>query len=269
MKNQIKTIILLVILSAIFLGIGSIWGRTGLLIAFILALIMNISSYWFSDKLILKMYKAQPSKNKELNTLVKELAKKANLPEPAVYIIPTQHMNAFATGRNKKHAAVACTQGMLNQLNKNELKGVLAHELSHIKNHDTLIQVIVATIASAIMYIALIARWAAIFGDDDSSFIQLLVLGIITPITASLIQLSISRSREYLADKNAASLLGDGKPLADALTKLKHNKPVKGNQATSSLFIVNPFTKKGLLNLLSTHPDIDDRIKKLKAYPKH
>ncbi len=273
MKNQIKTFVLLALLTGIFLVIGSFWGGSGLTIAFIFALAINFGSYWFSDKIVLAMYRAKEVSKKQepqLHKHVKELAKKAGIPKPKIYLVPSESPNAFATGRSPKNSAVACTRGILKLLDDNELRGVLAHEISHIKNRDTLIQTIAATIAGAITYIAFMARWAAIFGtgDEESSIVELLALAIITPIAATLIQLSISRSREFIADKKGASLIGSGKELADALEKLEHgNKmiPLKNkNKSTSSLFIINPFSGSSLLKLLSTHPPVKERIKRLR-----
>ena len=265
-KNHIKTAVLLAVLTGLLLWVGSFWGQSGLMMAFAIAVLMNLGSYWFSDKIILKMYRAQEidkSDAPELHQMVGEVARKANIPKPSVYLIPTRAPNAFATGRNPKHASIAVTAGITNLLTKNELKGVLAHEISHVKNRDTLIQAVVATIAGAITYIAFFARWAAIFGDEDGG-LELLALAILTPIAATLIQLGISRNREYLADKSGAELIGNGKHLASALQKLEKAPKIRAkNKTTSSLFIVNPFSKKGLMSLLSTHPPVEERVKRL------
>jgi len=220
------------------------------------------------------MYRAQPVKKSEAHELydiVKEVSHKSQLPMPKVYLIPTESPNAFATGRNPKHSAVACTEGILKILNKDELKAVIAHEMGHIKNRDTLIQVIAATIAGVISYLAFFARWAAIFGggrDRDSSGYELLALAILTPIIATIIQLAISRSREYLADATAAKTLNNSEHLASALHKLqtgiRHNPLKFGHPSTSNIFIANPFSSHGLLSLFSTHPPMEERIKKLK-----
>jgi heat shock protein HtpX len=275
MLNQLKTVLLLGLLTALLLWIGSFWGYTGLTIAISIVLLMNVFSFWYSDKIVLKIYKAQPSKNKDLNNLVKEIALKANIPMPKVYILPTQHTNAFATGRSPKHGAVACTQGILDLLNKEELKGVLAHEISHIKNRDTLISTIAATIAGIISYVAMFARFGAIFGGmndrDGNGLIELLVLSIVTPLMAMLIQMAISRSREYLADESAAKILHNGHGLASALEKIEQSvkhKPLKAmgkTEATSHLFISNPFRTRGLVTLFSTHPSTKERVKRLKT----
>lgn len=274
LKNHIKTTILLAVLTGILLWVGSLFGTSGLIIALIISLVINFGSYWFSDKIVLKMYKAKSASKKEFKELykmVEEISKNASLPLPKLYIIPTKTPNAFATGRSPKHSSVAVTEGILDLLNEKELKGVISHEISHIKHRDTLIQTIAVSIAGVISYIAMITRWFAIFGgDDEGSLLELLVLAIITPIIATLIQLSISRSREYLADESGARLIKDGTSLANALEKLeKGNKstPLKTNaNATSSLFIINPFKARGLMNLLSTHPPVEERIKKLKDF---
>lgn len=276
-KNQIKTVILLGALTGLLLLAGNLLGgTTGLAIGLIIALTLNFTSYWFSDKIVLAIYKAKKATKKEypeLHSMVKELAKKANIPKPEIYIIPSEISNAFATGRNPKNSAVAVTNGILKILNKNELKGVLGHELAHIANRDTLIATISATIAGVISYLALIARFAAIFGGgrnrDGGNIISLLLIAIITPIIATIIQLAISRSREYIADEKGAKISGESKGLANALIKLEQestrNPLRKGNHATSSLFIVNPFTAKGFISLFSTHPKTEERVKRLNA----
>ncbi|MFH1637886.1 MAG: zinc metalloprotease HtpX [Candidatus Woesearchaeota archaeon] len=275
-KNQIKTAILLAVLTALLLWIGSFWGASGLIIGLAFALLINFGSYFFSDKIVLAMYKAKEVKEHDqprLYKIVKEVVHLAQVPMPKVYIIPTSTPNAFATGRNPKHSAVACTEGIMQLLNDHELKGVIAHEISHIKNRDILIQTIAATIAGVISYVAMVARWSAIFGgfggrdQGGNNIVSLIVLAIITPLIAMLIQLAISRSREYLADESAAKILHDGHGLASALHKLeagvKHDPLRFGNNATSSLFIVNPFKASALLSLLSTHPSTKERIRRL------
>src|SRR3990167_5945604 len=217
-KNQFKTAILLALLTALFLFIGNLFGRTGFYFALAFVGLMNFGSYWFSDKIVLMMYRAKEAKQSEypkLYKVVKEVSKLSGLPMPKVYVIPTNSPNAFATGRNPNNAAVAATEGILKILNEEELKGVIAHEFSHIKNRDILISTIVGTIAGVISYIGVMARWSAIFGgsrDDDrgNSIISLLILGIITPLAATLIQLAISRSREYLADESGAKIVKNG-----------------------------------------------------------
>ena len=278
-KNQLKTVALLGGLTGLLLLVGNlVGGANGLTMAFILATLMNVGSYWFSDKIVLAMYRAKAVNEKDeprLYRIVKEVSHAANLPMPKVYIIPSDSPNAFATGRNPKHAAVAATQGIMKLLSDAELKGVIAHETGHIKNRDILIQTIAATIAGVISYAAFMARWAAIFGGSGgrdgrgNGAIELLVLAVITPLIAMIIQLAISRSREYLADEAGARIIGNPLPLASALEKLEHGvktNPLRlGSEATSSLFIVNPFSGKGIINLLSTHPPLHERVKKLKS----
>jgi heat shock protein HtpX len=276
-KNQFKTVILLGLLTALLLWVGSILGGfSGLTIAFVFAIIMNFGAYFFSDKVVLFMYQAKEVKQNQaprLFKIIREVTELAQIPMPKVYIIPSDASNAFATGRNYKHAAVACTRGILSLMKDDELKGVLAHEISHIKNRDILIQTVAATIAGVISYIAMMARYAAIFGSgsrdkDNNNILELLVLGILTPIMAMFIQLAISRSREYLADESAAKTLQNPAGLANALEKLdkeaKNHPLLLGSQATSSLFIVNPFSARGLMSMLSTHPPIEERVKRLR-----
>jgi heat shock protein HtpX len=279
-KNQIKTFVLLSVLTALLLFAGRfLAGTTGLIFAGIFVVLLNFVTYFYSGKIVLFMYRAKEVKAKdypELFKIVKEVATIAEIPMPKVYIIPTTSPNAFATGRNPKHAVVACTDGILKMLSKDELKGVIAHEISHIKNRDILIQTIAATIAGIISYLAAMARWGAIFGGfggnndrDGGNILSLLVLAIITPIIALLIQLAISRSREYLADESAAKILKNPVGLSSALQKLEagiKNDPLRfGNPSTSSLFISNPFRSSGFLNMLSTHPSTQERVKRLDA----
>ncbi|MDP2908504.1 MAG: zinc metalloprotease HtpX [Nanoarchaeota archaeon] len=278
MMNQIKTIIFLGALTALMLWFGSFWGTSGLTIALAFVLLMNIGAYFFSDKIVLMMYKAKEIKEKDapgLFKLVKEVADDANLPMPRVFIVPSDTPNAFATGRSPKHSAVACTRGIMDLLSKDELKGVIAHEMSHIGNRDTLIMVIASTIAGVISYLAMMAKFAALFGGmsgrDDregGNALGLLVLAIITPIIAILIQLAISRSREYMADERGARVIKNPGALASALEKLesgvKHNPMRLGSEATSSLFIVNPFKASAMLSLLNTHPSTKERVKRLR-----
>ena len=279
-RNQMKTFMLLAVLTALLLWIGNLLGGySGLIIGLVFALLMNFCSYFFSDRLVLWMYKAKEARKSEYpayHAIVEDLCKKAGLPKPKLYILPLTLSNAFATGRNPKHASVAVTQGILHLLNREELKGVIAHELSHVKNRDILIMTIAATIAGVISYIASMARWAAIFGGfggdskKGSNIIGFLVMAIIAPILALMIQLAISRSREFLADESGAALLQDGKPLASALMKLENEakaKPVRGDgySATSSLFIVNPFRAGNFVKMFSTHPPIEERVQKLKG----
>lgn len=275
MKNTAKTALLLGILSALLLVIGdAVGGEQGLIIAFLFAAVLNFGSYWFSDKLVLKMYHAQPvGPDHPLSRIVARLTQKAGLPMPKVYIIPTSAMNAFATGRDPQHAAVAATQGILGTLNEDELEGVMAHELSHVRHRDTLTSAVAATIAAAIMMLASIARWGAIFGglggrDDDSGggLFGLLATAIVAPVAAMLIQAAISRSREYDADRAGADLAGTPQGLANALRKLEvasKRLPMPSNPATAHLFIVQPFSGRTLANLFSTHPPTEDRIARL------
>ena len=277
-KNQLKTVILLAMLTALLLFVGNLLGGySGLAIAVVIVLIMNVVTYFFSHKIVLAMYKAKEATEKdnpELFKSVREVAHLANIPMPKVFIIPSEQVNAFATGRNPKNAVVACTHGIIKALNKDELKGVIAHEVSHIKNRDILIQTVAATIAGIISFVASMARWGAIFGGfgrdkNSGNLIQLLVLSIITPLIALLIQLAISRSREYLADESAAKILHNPYGLANALEKIeasvKHHPMKFGNPTTSSLFIANPFTGKGMMSWLSTHPPMKERIRRLKS----
>lgn len=255
-----------------------IGGQQGALFAFIFSLIMNLSAYWFSDKLVLAMYRAKPvteSQAPQIYRMVKEITQTAHLPMPKIYIIPQNAANAFATGRNPQHAAVAVTEGIMNLLTDDELKGVLAHELGHVKNRDILIGSIVAAVAGAIMMLANMARWAAMFGgysrdrgrnQGGSNIIGLLAVTILAPIAALLIQMAISRSREYLADETGAKFIHTGLPLAGALKKLEAQakyKPLQANPQSAHMFIVNPLSGQSLLNLFSTHPPIKSRIEKL------
>ena len=274
-KNQLKTAILLALLTALFLGIGSLFGTNGLIFAAIFVGLMNFGSYWFSHKIVLWMYRAKEAKQSDypkLYKIVKEVSNLSNLPMPKVYIIPTNSPNAFATGRNPNNAVVAATEGILKILNEEELKGVIAHEFAHIKNRDILISTIVGTIAGVISYVGVMARWSAIFGgrDDDrgSNLISLLILGIITPLIATLIQLAISRSREYLADEVGAKTVKNGHSLADALEKIEKNVDINplrfGNTATAHLFISSPFRNVSFLKFFMTHPPTKERTKKLR-----
>ena len=283
MFNSFKTAILLSALTALILIIGQLFGgQQGLMIAFVFALIMNGVSYWFSDKIVLSLYKAQELPYKEapdLHRMVERLAQKAEIPKPRIFLIPSQNPNAFATGRNPRHAAVAVTEGIVRLLDSNELEGVLSHELSHIKDRDILIGSIAATLAGVVMMLASMARWAALFGglgrDDNEGgggIIGLIAMSILTPIAAMLIQFAISRSREYLADETGARLSNNPLGLASALEKLtiaSKRIPMQAGpataQATSHLFIVNPFAGKSMMSLFSTHPPAEERIKRLRS----
>ncbi len=276
MGNSIRTGILLAGLTVLVMIIGNLLGgRQGMIIAFFLAVIMNFGSYWFSDKIVLRIYRAKPVSEAEapdLHRIVRQLAQQAGLPMPKVCIMPSESPNAFATGRNPQHAVVAVTQGILRLLTQDELKGVLAHELAHVKHRDILIGSIAATLAGAIMMIASMARWAALFGfggrddDDGGGMIGLIAMSILAPIAAMLIQMAISRSREYAADAAGASFAGSPHGLASALQKISSASrqiPMKAEPATAHMFIMNPLSGKSLMNLFSTHPPVGKRIEKL------
>lgn len=275
--NTVRTGILLGALTGLLLLIGGYFGgRQGIVIAFIFAMIMNFGSYWFSDKIVLSMYRAREVSEREapeLYTIVKNLALRADLPMPRVYIVPGDTPNAFATGRNERHAVVAVTEGILRILNREELEGVLAHELTHIKNKDMLIGSIAATLAGAVMMLASMAKWAAIFGvggddDDGGGIIGLILMAILAPIAAMLIQMGISRSREYMADEGGARISGKPYGLASALEKLSSASkavPMNASPATAHMFTVNPLTAKSFANLFSTHPPIEKRIERLRG----
>jgi heat shock protein HtpX len=285
--NGFRTTILLALLTALVVWIGQMFGGpNGAVIALLMAGAMNFFSYWFSDKIVLKMYGAQEitaNDDPELYSLVQDLATRAGLPMPRVYVIPEEAPNAFATGRNPEHAAVAVTQGIRRILNKRELTGVLGHELSHVKHRDILISTIAATLAGAISYLAYMAQWGMIFGggsrDRDegggSNIFSLLFMMIVAPLAAMLIQMAVSRSREYLADDGGAKVTGDPLALASALRKLHmgaQNIPLQVSDATANstahMFIVNPLTAKGLASLFSTHPAMEERIARLEAMAK-
>ncbi len=278
--NTIKTGLLLGALTGLLMLIGGFFGgQQGVVIAFIFAMVLNFGSYWFSDKLVLRMYHAQPvseSEAPELYALVKMLALKASLPMPRVYIIPGDTPNAFATGRDEHHAVVAVTEGILRILTREELEGVISHELTHIKQRDILIGSIAATLAGAIVMLANMAQWAAMFGgasrDDEEGggggIVGLIVMAIIAPIAATIIQMAISRSREYLADAGGAKISGKPYALANALEKLSRASqaiPLQANPSSAHMFIVNPLTGRSLMNLFSTHPPVEERIARLKS----
>jgi len=280
--NNLKTGILLIALSGLLVWVGNLLGgHQGATMAFGFALLMNAGAYWFSDKLVLRMYKAQPvteAESPELFGIVADLAQRAQLPMPKVYVIPSETPNAFATGRNPQHAAVAATSGILKILTRDELRGVLAHELSHVRNRDTLISCVAATLVGAITWLAHMAQFAAIFGggrsddDDGGSPLALLGVAIFAGLAASLLQLAVSRSREFEADASAARLLGEGDSLARSLEKLEigvHTLPMNANPATAHLFIVSPLTggrgAAGIMaKLMRTHPLTEERIERLR-----
>jgi len=284
--NGFRTTILLAALTALVVWIGHmVGGPNGAVLALVMAGAMNFFSYWFSDKIVLKMYGAQEitaNDDPELYGIVRDLTVRAGLPMPKVYIIPEETPNAFATGRNPEHAAVAVTQGIRRILNKRELSGVLGHELSHVKHRDILISSIAATLAGAISYLAYMAQWAAIFGggsrdreEGGSNIFSLLFMMIVAPMAAMLIQMAVSRSREYMADEGGAKVSGDPLALASALRKLEmgaQNIPLQVSDATANstahMFIVNPLTVGGLAKLFSTHPPMEERIARLEAMAK-
>jgi heat shock protein HtpX len=277
MPNGLKTAMLLGLLSGLLLVFGQLLGGSnGMLIAFIFAVVFNFGSYWFSDKIVLRMYNAQiVGQGHRLYSSVERLSRQAGLPMPKVYIIPDSSPNAFATGRNPSHAAVAATEGILQILSDAELDGVIAHELAHIKHRDILISSVAATIAAAIMFAANSAKWAMIFGgfggrDDDrdrgNNPIAMLATIILAPIAAMLIQMAISRSREFSADAGGAQITGNPYGLADALRKIDavaKRVPLDANPATAHMFIVKPFSGGGLMGLFSSHPPTEERVRAL------
>lgn len=277
MKNQIKTILLLGVLSSILIGFGALLGRQWVAGFTILALALNLGACFFSHKLVLRMHRAEPLSEltaPRLHAIIRELATRAEVPMPSVYLIPSPQPNAFATGRNPKYGVVAVTQGILQILSERELRGVLAHEIAHIKNRDILVSTIAAAVAGAIAYIANMLQFTAIFGgggdDDAPNPMAALALAIVAPIAATLVQLGISRSREYLADETGARLCSEPHALASALEKLDRSAravaPMTSEPATASLFIVNPFSgARGLSNLFSTHPPMIERVRRLRA----
>lgn len=278
--NRLKTMVLLTAMTLILVFVGrAIGGRGGMTMALLIAFVMNFVMYWFSDKIVLKMYGAKEATEADqpgLHKMVGELATRAELPMPKVYIMESDQPNAFATGRNPKHGVVAVTRGIMNILTPEELSGVLAHELTHIKNRDILVSTIAATMAGAISYLAQMAQWGAIFGggrrDDDGeggSPFGALIVAMVAYFAAMIVQMAISRSREYMADEGGAKIAGNPLYLANALRKLDYASkriPMEGaSQATSHMFIVNPFSGAGLMRLFSTHPPIEERIEKLEA----
>jgi heat shock protein HtpX len=277
MPNGLKTALLLGLLSGLLMVIGEVFGgANGLLFAFVIAAVMNMGSYWFSDKIVLRMYRAtEVGPGHRLHGLVERLSRQASLPMPKVYIIPDASPNAFATGRNPEHAAVAATEGILQILSDTELEGVIAHELAHVKHRDILISSVAATIAAAIMMAARTAQFAAMFGgyggrgddrDRGNNPIALLAMIILAPLAAMLIQMAISRSREFSADAGGAQIAGNPYGLADALRKIdaaSKRVPLDANPATAHMFIVKPFSGGGLMSMFSSHPPTEDRIRAL------
>ncbi len=279
MTSQIKTVLLLALLSGLIIMLGAaLGGRTGIIIAFGLALLMNVGSYWYSDKIVLSMYKAKelsPADAPALHAMVEELAARAGIPKPRVCIIPEEAPNAFATGRNPEHGVVAVTDGIMRLLTPEELRGVIAHEIGHIANRDILIQTVAGVLASAIVSIANMMQFAAIFGvgrsddgeNNSGGLLGGLLLAFLAPVAAALIQMAISRSREYLADDTGAHISGQPLALAGALHKLQnYNKQIpmrNGNASTEQMFIVSPLFGGGMSNLFSTHPPIEERVARL------
>jgi len=279
MWNNFKTFVLMLVLMGLCLAVGQVLGgRGGMVMGFLFAAVMNFGAYWFSDKVVLAMYRAQevdPAKAPDLYRMVEKLAQKAGIPTPRVFIIPSESPNAFATGRNPEHAVVAVTQGILRLMNDEELEGVLAHELGHVRNRDILISSISATLAGAVMMLASMARFAAIFGGlggrDDregggGGMLGFLFMALLAPIAALLIQMAISRTREFKADSTGAEIAGGPAGLAQALEKLgaaTKRLPLNASPATAHLFIVNPLSGQGLLSMFSTHPPLEERIKRL------
>jgi heat shock protein HtpX len=267
-------------LTALIVWIGNLFaGQQGMILAFILAMGMNFFSYWYSDRIVLKMYRARevtPQENPKLYEMVSHLARRADLPLPRIYVIPNDSPNAFATGRNPEHAVVAVTEGLLQVMDRDEIIGVLSHELAHIKNRDILIGSIAATMAGAIMILASMARWTAFLGgaseDDEGGglgAVGLIVMSILAPIAAILVQMAISRSREYHADASGAGFVGQPNGLANALEKLgaySRRLPMQASPQTAHMFIVNPLRGSNLATLFSTHPPLEDRIARLRGH---
>lgn len=276
MGNQVRTVLLLSVLTVLIVLFGNVLGgRQGMIIALILAAGMNFFSYWYSDKIVLKMYGAREvdrQKAPELYEMVSTLTQRAGLPMPRLYVIPKESPNAFATGRNPEHAAVAVTEGLLKIMKRDEVMGVLAHELAHVNNRDILIGSIAATMAGAIMILATMARWAAIFGGgrgrEGGGALGMIAMSIIAPLAAVIIQMAISRSREYLADATGARFAQNPEGLARALEKLQaysRRVPMEANPSTAHMFIVNPLSGRSLMSLFSTHPPVEERIARLRG----
>jgi heat shock protein HtpX len=279
MGNRLRTTLLLAVLTALIVFIGNLFGgRQGMVIALVLAAGMNFFSYWFSDKIVLRMYRAQPvtpEQAPELYEIVQTLSQRAGLPMPKVCLIPQDAPNAFATGRNPEHAVVAVTRGLVQLMDRKEVMGVLAHEMAHVKNRDILIGSIAATMAGAIMMLATMARYSAIFGggsrsDDEGGggILGLLAMSLLAPFAAMVIQMAISRSREYLADSTGAQFAGSPEGLARALEKLgaySGRLPMDAHPSTAHMFIVSPLSGRSLMNLFSTHPPLEERIARLRG----
>ncbi len=275
--NNLKTVILLGAMTGIFLFVGGMaGGESGMLIAFIFAAVMNVGAYWFSDKIVLKAYKAvelPESDSPDIYRMVRQLTEKANIPMPKIYYLNQDSPNAFATGRNPENSAIALSKGIINLMKREELEGVIAHELTHIINRDTLVSTVAATISGAIMFLAYQMRWFAILGggrddDDNGGVLGLILMAVLAPLAATIIQMAISRSREYKADSGGAHLTNNPEGLASGLQKLgRYSKriPLKATKQTAHMFIVNPFSGKSLSKLFSTHPPIEERVARLRA----
>lgn len=274
--NAMKTTLLLGALTGLMVAVGmALGGRSGAVLAFVLAAAMNLGAYWFSDRLVLARYRAaevSPEQAPELHRIVEGLCARAGIPRPRLFVIPQESPNAFATGRNPEHAAVAVTEGLMRMMDREELEGVIAHELSHVKHRDILIGSIAATLAGAVSLLAAMARWGALlggFGDRDrggGGALSLLVTAIVAPVAALIIQMAVSRSREYAADQGAAAMTGNPFGLARALKKLgvaSGRIPLASEPATSHLFIVSPLRGQSLAKLFSTHPPLEERIRRL------
>ncbi len=278
MRNTMKTAVLLAGIGALFMGVGSFFGTGGLYLGLLLGLVMVGGSYWFSDKLAIKSSGAQPVTEAEapaIYAIVRDLSERAELPMPRIYMCAEAQPNAFATGRNPAHAAVAVTEGLVGVLDRDELRGVLAHEMSHIRNRDILIGSVAAAVAMGITMAARMAMWGAMFGgrggdDEDDNVIGMLLMMILAPVAAMLLQMALSRSREFEADRSAKALIGDGEPLARALEKIEvyaNRVPMNVNQAQATAYIINPLTgrKATFANLFLTHPPTAARIERLRS----
>jgi len=278
MKNNVKTAVLLAAMGALIMGIGAFFGQGGLIIGFVVALLFVGGSYWFSDTIAIKAARARPVTEQEMPqyyAIVRELTTKAGMPMPKLYVSPEAQPNAFATGRNPHHAAVAVTDGILKVLNWDELRGVLAHEISHVGNRDILISSVAAAVAMMITFVARMAMWGAIFGGgrsddrDGGNVIGLIAMMILAPIAAAILQMALSRSREYEADRSGAQLIGDGEPLAQALQKIEayaNQVPMNIDPAHATAYIINPLTgrKAQFSNLFRSHPPTEDRVARLR-----
>jgi heat shock protein HtpX len=277
LRNTTKTVVLLTFLGALFLGVGSFFGRGGLILGLVLGIVFVGGSYWFSDKVAVKAARAKPVTEPEapqLYAIVRDLTQRADMPMPAIYIAESSQPNAFATGRNEHHAAVAVTQGLLQVVDQDELRGVLAHEISHVRNHDILIGSVAATVALAITFLARMVMWGAIFGggggrDGNDNVFGVLAMAILAPLAAGLLQMALSRSREYEADRSGAALIGTGEPLASALLKIEgyaRQVPMDIDPAHATAYIINPFTgrKVKFASWYSSHPPTADRVARLR-----